>query len=83
MADTIVPHKITWPYELVYTTRSQPSPYDHLYVVLFVNGYIAVMEKETESIKLLMAHHLQELIFPLKKNPLFHHNKNKQSHFTA
>ena len=73
MADTMVLHKITWPHELVYTTEGQPIAYDNLSVVLFVSGYLAVIEKEMDFIKPLMAQHLQELVTDTEQHMVTYH----------
>ena len=62
MADSMV-LKITWLHELIYTSEGQPAAYDDLSVPLFISGYLAMMEHEKESIRPLMAWHLQKLIY--------------------
>ena len=58
----MVLQKVTCAPELVYTWGMQPTAYADLSIALFVSGYLAVMEMEKQSIKPLMAHHLQELL---------------------
>ena len=58
----MVLHKITWLHKLVYTIMEQPATFSDLFVLLFVSGYLIVMEQEKDSIKLLLARHLQELM---------------------
>ena len=62
MADSMVLHRVNWPHEMVYMAASQHMMYDKFSIDLFVSGYMAVMEVEKQSIKPLMAHHLQDLM---------------------
>ena len=52
-ADALVSRYINWPHELVY---------DEISLVLFVNGYLIVMEGEKHAVKSKMASHLQDLM---------------------
>ena len=54
----MVLHKITWPHELVYMAAGQPAMYDELSIALFISGYLSVKQ----SIKPLIAHHLEDLM---------------------
>ena len=45
-ADSMVLHKVTWPYKLVYKIHRQPAMYNELSINLFVSRYLTVMEAE-------------------------------------
>ena len=60
-ADTTVMLHVTWPHEVIYTPSGQPAIYDQLNNMAFVNGYLTVMAREPEQMKVRMLTHLQEL----------------------
>ena len=43
-ADTTVIRRVTWFHELVYRLNGQPTNYDELPLLLFISGYLAVLE---------------------------------------
>ena len=61
-ADTTVNHRVTWPDEVIYSPSAQPTIYDQLSSIAFVNGYLTVMFREPPYVKALMLDHLQELM---------------------
>ena len=62
MADTIVMLQVIWPYKVIYTPSGQPTVFNQLDSMAFVNVYLTIMAREPEQIKVRMLTHLQELI---------------------
>ena len=61
-ADTTVVHQVTWPHDVIYTPSGQPAMYDQLNSMAFVDGYLTVMAKELEHIRVKIIIHLQALM---------------------
>ena len=47
---TTVLNKVTWPYEVVYTSAGKPATYQDISIPLFVHGYLIVMASDLESL---------------------------------
>ena len=54
-------HHVKWPHEMVFSSQGQAAMYEDMFLVLFTNGYLAVVADEGASIKEYMLGHLQEL----------------------
>ena len=54
--------RVTWPHELVYATDGQPATYEELSLLLFITGYLALMEPEKPALQLVMAKYLKDLM---------------------
>ena len=51
-SDTVVTKRITWPHKVVYSSQGQPTIYDEISAMLFVNGYLTISwEDETDVVK--------------------------------
>ena len=55
-------HWVTWPHEVIYSPSAQPTIYDQLSSMSFVDGYLRVLSREPTHIKALMLDHFQELM---------------------
>ena len=58
---TTVINKVTWPYEVVYTSDGKPSSYQDISVPQFVHGYMIVVDSEETDIKVTMAAYTNDL----------------------
>ena len=45
-ANTAAIHKVIWPHEYVYTREGQPSEYESMCSLAFVEGYMAIMDMQ-------------------------------------
>ena len=62
IAFSIVSKHATWTNEVVYSAARKHTVYNDISMLLFVHGYLIVMEGERESVKEKMVIHLQELM---------------------
>ena len=60
--DSIVVKRITWPYEHVYTSCGEPAVYGHLSMLLFMSGYVAVLDTVKSGVKQAMLKLVGELM---------------------
>ena len=54
--------RITWPHELMYTSGGEPAAYEHLSMLLFMSGYVAVLATVNSRVKEVILKHLRELM---------------------
>ena len=61
-ADTTASKKVLWPHELVFTPDGEPTTYESLSAMAFINGYLSIMSLQKDSLRDKMAVHLQEMM---------------------
>ena len=57
---TTVLNKVTWPYEVVYTSAGKPAADQDISIPLFVQGYLMVMDSEEGYIRQKIVTHLKD-----------------------
>ena len=60
-ADITSIKKVVWPHELVFTPKCQPTAYESLSAMAFVNGYLTIMPLQKDTLTDKMAAHLLEI----------------------
>ena len=64
--DSSVLHKVTWPYEVMYTVTSKPAEYKGISIPCFISEYLVAMATEKLSVHPLMVQHLRDLMSEAK-----------------
>ena len=50
------------PHELIFTPEGQPTTYENLSAMAFVNGYLIIMSLQKDALRIKMATHFQEMM---------------------
>ena len=53
---------VDWPHEFVYSADGKATEYEPLAMLLFVSGYVKIMDSQKSDISALMSTHLAELM---------------------
>ena len=61
-ADSLVLHPVVWQHQMLYTMVGQLAVYEDISILLFVIGYMQVLEAEKLAIRPLMDEYLEELM---------------------
>ena len=59
---TTVLNKMTWPYEVVYTSAGKPATYQDISIPLLIQGYLITMDSEEGPVRQKMTTNLKELM---------------------
>ena len=61
-ANTAAMHTVIWPHEYVYTPEGQPSQFESMFSLAFVEGYMTIMDMQHDSTRKHMWVHLRDLM---------------------
>ena len=61
-ADTSTIQKVLWPHELIFTPEGQPTAFESLSIMDFVNGFLTIMPLQTDAHRIKMSAHPQEMM---------------------